>query len=220
MARKSAIKRLAGEYRCTPSEIEDAIAEIVGGYPLFGRTITAGDLLADEHQALIGEIPDLREDEDFVTEHHTHDWKALGRTLEAGVAQRVVSGVSRLIAVNRLKEIMVLKGFQRAGGEKLTPPDITGESNWLPALELYGEGIFFTLDEDLLRRWEVNDALRERADAFSQRYVQRVGQGIPELEVDVSPRFLLCHTLAHLMIHELDAEAGVLRRLAEGAHLL
>ena len=80
--------------------------------------------------------------------------------------------------------------------------------NWLPALELYGEGIFFTLDEDLLQRWEGNDALRERADAFAQRYVQRAGHGVPELDVDVSPRFLLCHTLAHLMIRELDAEAG------------
>ena len=208
LARNSAIRRLAGEYRCTPSEIEDAIAIIDGGYPLFGRTITAGDLLADEYRALIGEIPDLREDEDFVTEHHTHDWKALGRTLEAGIARRVMSGVSRLIAVNRLKEIMVLKGFQRAGGEQLTPPDITGESNWLPALELYGEGIFFTLNDDLLQRWEGNNAQRERADAFSKRYVQRAGQDIPELDVDVSPRFLLCHTLAHLMIHELDAEAG------------
>ena len=208
LARKSVIKRLAGEYRCTPGEIENAIAEIDCGYPLFGRTVTAGDLLADEYRALIGEIPDLREDEDFVTEHHTHDWQALGRTLEAGVARRVVSGVASLIAVNKLKEILVLKGFQRAGGEHLTPPDITGESNWLPALELYGEGIFFTLDEDLLQRWEGNDALRDRADAFAQRYVQRAGHGVPELEVDVSPRFLLCHTLAHLMIRELDAEAG------------
>ena len=34
------------------------------------------------------------------------------------------------------------------------------------------------------------------------------GQGIPELEVEVTPRFLLCHTLAHLVIRQLDAEAG------------
>ena len=206
LARESAIRQLAREYRCTPCEIEEAVAEIASGYPLRGRTFTAGDLLADEHRALIEEIPDLREDEDFVTEHHTHDWKALGARLDAGVARHTVNAVSRLAAVNKLKEIMVLKGFQRAGGERFTPPDITGESN--PALELYGEGIFFTLDEALLQRWEGNSALRERADAFSRRYVQRAGQGIPELEVDPSPRFLLCHTLAHLLIHQLDAEAG------------
>ena len=207
LARRSAVRRLAGEYRCTPDEIEQAIREIDEGYPLFGRAITPGGLLADEYRALTGEIPDLREDEDFVTEHHTGDWKALGHALEPGAAQRAVDAVSELIAVNRLKEIMVLQGFQRAGG-RLVPPDITGESHWLPALELYGEGIFLTLDEASLQRWEENEALRKRADAFAQRYVQRDGQGFPELEVDVSPRFLLCHTLAHLMIRELDAEAG------------
>ena len=209
LARKSAVRQLAREYHCTPGEIEDAVAEIDGGYPLHGRAFTAGDLLADEYRALIEEIPDLREDEDFVTEHHTSDWKALGRTLGAGgAAGRTVNAVSRLVAVNRLKEIMVLKGFQRAGGERITPPDVTGESEWLPALELYGEGVFFTLDEGLLQRWEGGRAPQERADAFSRRYVQRGGQGVPELDVEVSPRFLLCHTLAHLMIRAFDAEAG------------
>ena len=208
LARKGAVRQLAREYRCTPREIEEAIAGIDSGYPLGGRTFTAGDLLADEYRALIEEIPDLGEDEDFVTEHHTRCWKALGRTLDAGVARRAVDAVSRLTAVNRLKEIMVLEGFQRAGGKSLTPPDITGEGHWLPALELYGEGIFFTLDEALLQRWEDGGALQKRADAFSRRYVQRAGQGVPEFEVEVSPRFLLCHTLAHLLIRELDAEAG------------
>ena len=208
LARKAAVRRLASEYRCTPDEIEQAISEIDRGYPLYGRSLTIDDLLADEYRALIAEIPDLQEDEDFVTEHYTHDWKALGRTLEAGIGRHAVNAVSNLIAVNRLKEIMVLKGFQRVGGEQLVPPDITGESNWLPALELYGEAIFFTLDEALLQRWEDNDPLRNRADEFKRRYVQRAGQGIPEFDVEVTPRFLLCHTLAHLMIHELDAEAG------------
>ena len=174
-ARKGAVRRLAREYRCTDKEIEDAVREIDDGWPLHGRTFTAGDLLADEYRALIEEIPDLGEDEDFVTEHHTHDWKALGRTLDAGAARRVVNAVSRLAAVNRLKEIMVLKGFQRAAGERITPPDLTGESPWIPALELYGEGVFFTLDEALLQRWEGNDALQVRADAFAKRYVQRAG---------------------------------------------
>ena len=208
LARKSAIRGLAREYRCTPGEIKAAFATIARGYPLHGRTFTAGDLLADEYRALIEEIPDLGEDEDFVTEHHTHGWKALGNKPDAGTARRVVNAVSRLVAVNRLKEIMVLKGFQRAMGERITPPDVTGEGPWLPALELYGEGIFFTLDEALLQRWEGNRALQARAEAFAKRYVQRAGQGIPELDVEVSPRFLLCHTLAHLLIRALDAEAG------------
>ena len=207
LARKNAVRRLASDYRCTPGEIEEAIAEIDKGYPLYGRAITADDLLADEYRALVKEIPDLGEDEDFVTEHHSREWTALRGTLDEGVARRAADTVSRLVAVNKLKEIMVLTGFQRAGGRP-TPPDLNGESPWLPALELHGEGIFFTLDEDLLQRWESDAALRERADAFAERYVQRAGQGIPEFEVEVTPRFLLCHTLAHLLIRELEANAG------------
>ena len=207
LQRKSAIRQLATKYRCTPRDIKDAITEINKGYPLYGRTITPGALLTDEYRALLEEIPELGEDEDFVTEHHTNGWGELRGTLDGGVARRAAGTVSRLVAVNRLKEIMVLRGFQRAGGSP-TPPDITGESLWLPALELYGEGLFFTLDEDVLQRWEAGEAIRERANAFERRYVQREGQAVPELEVEVTPRFLLCHTLSHLLIRELEAKAG------------
>jgi hypothetical protein len=207
LQRRSVMAQLAREFRCEPQEIEDANARLAEGYPLYGRAVTSDDLLVDEYRALIEEIPELGEDEDFVTEHHTAGWKALRGKLEAGVARRAAGTVSRLIAVNRLKEIMVLTGFQRAGGRP-TPPDLSGESPWLPALELYGEGIFFTLDEEVLRRWECGDALRERAETFARRHVQREGRGTPELDVEVTPRFLLCHTLSHLLIRELEAKAG------------
>lgn len=208
LARKSVIQQLATHFGCKPADIEQAVREIDQGYPLYGKAVTASDLLADEYEALTEVIPDLREDEDFVTEHYTDAWNALGRTTESEAARQAVNAVSRLIAVNRLKEIMVLTGFRRAGGERLVPPDITGESDWLPALELHGEGIFFTLDEALLQRWGEDERVCERADAFARRYVSRDTQGVPESEVDVSPRFLLCHTLAHLLIRQLDAEAG------------
>ena len=205
--RRSRIRQLASEYRCTTEQVEEAVAEIRDGYPLFGRSFTAGDLLVDEFRALTEEIPDLREDEDFVTEHHTQAWKALGRNLEKGYARNITSAVSRVIAVNRLKEIMVFSGFQRASG-RLVPPDITGECDWFPAIELYGEGLFFTLDEEILRRWEDGGELQQRADAFARRYVGYVEEGVPDLEVEVTPRFLLCHTLAHLLIQQFDAKAG------------
>ena len=122
LARRSAVRRLASEYRCTPDEIMEAISQIDRGYPLFGRAITSDELLTGEYRALIREIPDLREDEDFVTEHHTGDWAALGRALEAGVARRAAGTVSRLIAVNKLKEIMVFNGFPARG----RTPDTAG----------------------------------------------------------------------------------------------
>ena len=147
LARRGALRQLASEYRCDTGEIEHALTEIDKGYPLYGRTLAESDVMIDEYRALIEEIPDLAEGEDFVTEHHTDGWKALGRRFGTRSAQRAVQAVSRLIAVNKLKEVMVLKGFTRAGGD-LVQPDVAGESDWLPAIELYGEGIFFTLGEE------------------------------------------------------------------------
>ncbi len=205
LARKGVLNLIASELRCTVTQIDDALKEIGKGYPLYGQNITQGILLENEYQALCDEMQDVADDEDFVTRHHTHSWKSMIGNLTGTKPARIVSAVSQLIAVNRLKEIMVLKGFQRIGGT-LVPPDIVGESSWLPALELYGEGVFFNLDEDLLSRWEAHPCLGERSNDFQRRFAATGLRFDPE--IIVTPRFLLLHTLAHLLIRQLETEAG------------
>ncbi|MBK7953720.1 MAG: DUF1998 domain-containing protein [Candidatus Accumulibacter sp.] len=205
LARNSAMNKIASELRCSIPQIEDALKEIGKGYPLYGQNITQGILLENEYQALCDEMPDVADDEDFVTHHHTCSWKAMIVSLAGTKPARIIAAVSQLIAVNRLKEIMVLKGFQRMGGT-LVLPDIVGESSWLPALELYGEGVFFSLDEDLLSRWESHPTLSERSSDFQRRFAATGLRFDPE--IIVTPRFLLLHTLAHLLIRQLETEAG------------
>lgn len=206
LARKGTLKTLAAELRCTISEIDDAWKKIRKGYPLYGKNITPGILLENEYQALLDKIPDIFEDEDFVTRHLTVTWKAMLADLPAGARSRkIVNVVSHLISVDRLKEIQVLKGFQRLGGN-LTPPDIVGRSTWLPAVELYGEGIFFTLEEKILAAWEKIPCLQARTIEFHRRYKKAGLQFDSDLQV--SSRFLLLHTLAHLLIRQLETEAG------------
>jgi hypothetical protein len=208
LARKGALNLIASEFRCSVPQIEDALNEIGKGYPLYGKSITQGILLEMEYQALCDEMPDLADDEDFVTRHHTLSWKAMTETLAGTQSDRVIRAVSQLIAVNRLKEIMVLKGFQRMGG-KLVQPDIVEQSPWLPALELYGEGVFFTLDEAHLSHWEAHPTLHERAADMQKRFAQfHQPRQCPGAEAIVTPRFLLLHTLAHLLIRQLETEAG------------
>ena len=204
LAREGIARTVATEYGCRPVDIEEAMQQIEEGYPLVGQAITGLDLLVGEYQALSEPIPDLREDEDFVTDHHTHAWRELEKTLETGFPRRAAATVSQLVAVDKLKEIMVLTGFRRVNGESTTPPDITGEDDWRPAIELYGEGLFFTLDESVLRRWETHVAVVERTAAYKQRYPSAPLR----TDVDISSRFLLCHTLAHLMIRQIEASAG------------
>lgn len=233
LARRSALNMIASEYGCTPTEVEDALVEIESGYPLYGKPVSGGSLHGGEFQALTVAIPDLKEDEDFVTEHHTAAWKALGSRFTEGVSSRAVAAVKGLVAVHRLKEIMVFTGFRRAGGKMPVPPDIVGKSDWLPAVELYGEGVLFTLDEQLVQRWERNAALDNRTEAIARRYYSSdVQSGLPRPvvspdgadsgagrnggvspdmsspELEISSRFILCHTLAHLLIRQLEAQAG------------
>lgn len=203
--RKTVLRQIAQEFGCTPDKVERAQTEIDQGYPLHGQSLPGGDLLQNEYRALAETIPDLREDEDFVTAHHSADWRTLVGSLD-GSAGRIAGAVDQLVAVERLKEIMVFKGFRRLGGETVTPPDLTGDSDWLPALELYGEGVFFTLNEALLRQWEAEDTLRARARTFIDRFVG--GPVRLAAPPQVSPRFLLLHTLAHLLVRELETAAG------------
>lgn len=206
LARKGALKQIASEFRCSTDEVEHAIQEINKGYPLYGINVTHGLLLESEYQALVDEIPDMGDDEDFVTVHHTQIWKAKGNECAIGSRPRkVAETVAQLIAVSRLKEVMVLRGFQRLGG-KPVPPDILGQSNWLPALELYGEGIFFTLNEAKLLKWESDSSIQQRTEDFRKRFSKTDIRFDPELIL--SPRFLLMHTLAHLLIRQLETEAG------------
>ena len=202
--REAKIQEIARDYGCRPVDIEQAMGQIDSGYPLYGQAITSQDLFVGEYLALTEPIPDLKEDEDFVTDHQTTAWKQLAQRLEDGFARRAASVVDQLVAVHKLKEIMVLTGFRRANGETVTPPDITGESDWRPAIELYGEGLFFTLDESLLQRWEANPTLASRTTAFKQRYPSAPLR----TDVEITSRFLLCHTLAHLMIRQIEATAG------------
>jgi hypothetical protein len=208
-ARQVAFRQVATIFRCSPGEVESAWDEILSGrYPLKDMTITVGQLMEDEYRALTEEIDGLNDDEDFVPRHKSTHWRSLAANFPVGSDPRqIVRCVDRLIAVTRLKEIQVLKGFRRVDVDgDLVPPDIDGSSGWLPALELYGEGIFLTLDEAVLASWEKLPAVRNRAETVGARF-DRTGMKFGH-EFAVTPRFLLLHTISHLLIRQLETGAG------------
>lgn len=88
-------------------------------------------------------------------------------------------------------------------------PLAAGSAAWVPAVEHRGEGIFLQLNEALVARWcqRVDDhphivALRE---AYSRWRTNR------DLAPDTSfliPRYLLVHTLSHLLLRQVALECG------------
>ena len=206
LQRKSILKGTARDWRCSVDQIREAIDEIKKGYPLYGKEFSRGNLHEGEYSAFLKTIADLREDEDFVTEHYTEEWKSLANQ-HTGSVRKIVHVVDNLIAVRRLKEIAVFKGFSRLGSENIVPPDISGSSPWLPALSLRGEGVFFTFDESHLSRWQIQEGLVLRCERLNRRRLQHVS-GRLDHDIEVSPRFVLLHTLAHALIRQFESQAG------------
>ncbi|GAA2896561.1 MULTISPECIES: DUF1998 domain-containing protein [Streptomyces] len=119
--------------------------------------------------------------------------------------------IDGVVLADRLREVRALTGFRRHSPHgTLVRADTSGRLRWLPATEVYGEGIVLTLDEQRLTAWE-NDprvqahvhGVRTDLDASfrDEQLAETVGS-------DLSPRFLLLHTLAHLLIRQLSFDSG------------
>ena len=205
LARKGIIRTLATEYRCVTNDIETALVDLARGYPLYGENLTPGQLRESEFKAFLEELPDQREDEDLVTRNRSDKWRELRSAVNLDAEeQKIVNGVRHLVRVDRLKAVKVFKGFTRLGGEEIVPPGIVGESDWLPAIELYGEGIFLALDEDRLKVWEKEPAVVSRLNQLLPRFAQS-GRDAPN---PVTTRFMLLHTLSHLLMRQIESEGG------------
>ena len=118
--------------------------------------------------------------------------------------RRIVLGIRHLVRVDRLKAVKVFKGFTRLGGKEIVPPDIVGKSDWLPAMEVFGEGIFLALDENRLKVWEQAPEVISRLNPLISRFVQS-GREAPN---PLTARFMLVHTLSHLLMREIESEGG------------
>ncbi|MEW5848029.1 MAG: DUF1998 domain-containing protein [Myxococcota bacterium] len=125
--------------------------------------------------------------------------------------------ISKVVRATRLREVRALLGFTR-----IHPPtnvqDTTALSaiqsspkNWLPGIEIRGEGIFLQLNTDALKAWEIEPEVVARAARINKAYLlelqQRLG-AIPENPRQITPRVILVHTFAHALMRQLGLECG------------
>lgn len=123
----------------------------------------------------------------------------------------------RVTQVTRLREVRALYGFSRIHppsggfGAATVAPISLRPKHWLPAIEVRGEGIFLTLNEERLRAWEGRDRVMARAAALDARNRSAVKERYgadAKPEFKITPRYVLIHTLAHLLMSELALECG------------
>ncbi|WP_379866577.1 DrmB family protein [Marinobacter sp. M5B] len=138
--------------------------------------------------------------------------------LEAGEVPDFLSQeIERIVLARKLLEVRALTSFTRIDYASGMDDDGMGASrapiykerqDWLPAVEVRGEGIFIELKEETLANWEDRSAVKKRAAAIEQKY----GEWAKERGVDADDfpgaRYLLLHSLAHVLMRQLALDCG------------
>ena len=129
---------------------------------------TPGDLLGEEWAAFLTEL-DNSDDPHFRTRHVD-----LVQTTKTKVTSLLADRVDKVVLADRLREVRALEGFHRvtpAGSNKLVSVALNHKAtvDWLPAIDVRGEGIFLSLDEGRLSVWEEQGAVRDRVLELEKR---------------------------------------------------
>lgn len=158
------------------------------------------ELRADEYRVLCADSPEKDPEFEIYPEQIPDSLKPV---------------LQRVIRVARLREVRVVRGFTRIrsatdDGESGFAPLATRDLDWLPGIEVRGEGIFLQIREDSLAEWERRPAVIARCSkpALSWRAEWRQRCPDRELPYEVTPRLLLVHGLAHALIKQLTLECG------------
>lgn len=214
--------------RATTGEIEAVAlvyAELIANHvtcPI--ETVLAIARADAEDQPIIGDshaAPDF--DQETI---YNEEWETIQEALSSGgidstnfVAQStsldhaapnwLKSLVKHVLLIRKLREVRAYLGFWRVkpGQEaNLVKPDIGGVSEWLPATEVFGEGIVISFDFDLLESWfkSLSNLELEQVAMLERKRFDEGYWFLPE----VSPSFLALHTIAHLFLRRLTFECG------------
>jgi len=125
---------------------------------------------------------------------------------------------SSISLVKKLRETRVLYGFSRLFPDANKDKDpkemqsmlrskISKTNDWLPAVKVYGEGVFLELKEEIINSWESKpevidhiNKIQENLDALTEKRNMQ--------SRTISPRFVLLHTLSHILIDKFIYESG------------
>ncbi len=134
-----------------------------------------------------------------------------------GVPKVLAGWVERLVLAHKLREVRAQIGFTRI--EPVTA-DLQGEfdlgvevqdlglqTDWLPATEILGEGVFIQLDEARVQAWEKRPQVIQRGVALLAGY-DAWAEGVDRAPPFPGIRFYMLHSLAHLLVSAVSLEAG------------
>ena len=125
--------------------------------------------------------------------------------------------ITRVLLLERLREVNALLGFTRVespdegSGDDAAPRAPLGRAvpTWVPATQVHGEGIFIQFNSEALKKWGdkgpvkgLDERLRLGHRGWRHKRNLDPNQGYPGV------RYVMLHTLAHMLIRELALECG------------
>jgi hypothetical protein len=104
---------------------------------------------------------------------------------------------------NRIQDVRIHHG-QHGDNSPATP--------WLPGIEVKGEGFFIQFNDEILNEWAQNNLIINRIKKLQSNYLKSLKEfgSIPDNLEDefVNPRYVLLHTLSHILIDAIVADSG------------
>ena len=159
---------------------------------------------AEEYEAITGEtVTDAEDYGDFLREG-------------VNIEDYDIACLKSISLIHKVREVQALIGFTRLkpvdstdepGSQGVIVPVKEQSTNWYPAYDVRGEGIFIEFDENAIDKWRnENEALAERVAVLNDNYKKSfIGQNHPR---EITGKFLLLHTISHLLIKQLSFECG------------
>ena len=135
------------------------------------------------------------------------------------VPRKFADKISRVVLIERLRKVNALIGFTRieslnefVEGEEdhaVRAPLSKDKPTWVPACEVFGEGVFIQFSENALSSWEKLEEVQRRDRML--RKGQTGWNNARKLEGETGYpgiRYVMLHTLAHLIVREFALECG------------
>lgn len=126
--------------------------------------------------------------------------------------------IDRVVLVHRFREVRALVGFTRfeapvatIDGEldlNVSVASLASHKQWVPAVENYGEGVFFSLDPQCVHDWEVSAAVVSRSEQIARGFERWRRERGNDSAKPFPITYVLLHSLAHLLITAMSLECG------------
>ena len=168
------------------------------------RVATSVKYRAEEYVALNGKVSIDDPNGEFVREEI--DISEYGIPFVKGISLiHKIREVEALVAFSRLEPVDI--DTEAKGGKIKKIPIKDFERNWYPGYDVRGEGIFIEFDSGAIDAWRVENAfVEDRVEQINENYKKSYYGSKKEREI--TAKFLLLHTLSHLLMKQLSFECG------------